>query len=143
MGRIAPGGEFELSSGAILKNRDELRIPLELAELPTPQAFRDAIASLSPQQQALAAAFRGLQVRPRSGPQFHPSRHHPSHPALTLSTPLQLESSLFGVLVVHIKPQLETLLALAPGALTKEVALTQDLMELFIKYQARLTKWGR
>ena len=49
---------------------------------------------------------------------------------------LQLESSLFGVLVVHVKPQLELLLNLPPDALTKEVALTQDLTELFIKYQA-------
>ena len=31
--------------------------------------------------------------------------------------------------------QLERLLNLAPDALTKEIALTEDLMELFIKYQ--------
>ena len=41
----------------------------------------------------------------------------------------QLESTLFGVLVLHIKPQLELLLNLPPDALTKEVALTQDLMD--------------
>jgi len=48
---------------------------------------------------------------------------------------MQLESTLFGVLVLHIKPQLEKLLNLFPDALTKEVALQQELMDLFIKHQ--------
>ena len=48
---------------------------------------------------------------------------------------MQLESTLFGVCVVQIKPQLEKLLNLLPDSLTKEIKLTQDLMELFIKYQ--------
>ena len=60
--------------------------------------------SLSPSQQRFAKAFRGMQ----------------------------LESSLFGVLVLQIKPQLETLLKLEPEALTKEIALTQSLMDLFV-----------
>jgi hypothetical protein len=34
---------------------------------------------------------------------------------------MQLESSLFGVLLVQIKPQMERLLRLPVGALTKEV----------------------
>jgi hypothetical protein len=37
--------------------------------------------------------------------------------------------------VLHIKPQLEVLLRLDADALTKEIALTQALMDLFIKYQ--------
>jgi len=48
---------------------------------------------------------------------------------------MQLESTLFGVCVIQIKPQLEKVLGLAEDALTKEIKLTQDLMELFIKYQ--------
>ncbi|CAE7666979.1 unnamed protein product [Symbiodinium microadriaticum] len=46
---------------------------------------------------------------------------------------MQLESTLFGVLVVQIKPQLERVLNLADDSLTKEIKLTQDLMQLFIK----------
>jgi hypothetical protein len=46
-----------------------------------------------------------------------------------------LESSLFGILVIQIKPQLEVLLNLPEASLTKEIQLTQDLLELFIKYQ--------
>eukprot|EP00434_Breviolum_minutum_P013220 symbB.v1.2.011651.t1/scaffold789.1/size230748/12 len=48
---------------------------------------------------------------------------------------MQLESTLFGVVVVQIKPQLEKLLNLPDDSLTKEIKLTQDLMELFLKYQ--------
>ena len=42
---------------------------------------------------------------------------------------------LFGVLIIQIKPQLEKLLNLTNDSLTKEIRLTQDLMDLFIKYQ--------
>jgi hypothetical protein len=48
---------------------------------------------------------------------------------------MQLESTLFGVCVVQIKPQLERLLRLPDDALTKEIQLTQDLLNLFIEYQ--------
>merc|ERR1712139_318086 len=86
---------------------DELSIPLELSTIPTPKEFKDAIESLSPEQQRFAKAFRAMQ----------------------------LQSTLFGVCVIQIKPQMEKLLGLADDALTKEIKLTQDLMELFIKYQ--------
>ena len=85
----------------------QISIPLRIAEIPSAGEFRDAISSLSPEQARFASAFRAMQ----------------------------LESTLFAVLVVQIKPQLETLLNLAANALTKEVELTQSLMELFIKYQ--------
>ena len=48
---------------------------------------------------------------------------------------MQLASTLFGMAVIQVKPQLERVLNLPPKSLTKEIALTQDLMELFIKYQ--------
>ena len=48
---------------------------------------------------------------------------------------MQLASSVFGVCVVQIQPQLETLLGLPPDALDKEMKLAQDLMELFVEYQ--------
>ena len=48
---------------------------------------------------------------------------------------MQLESTLFGVCVIQIKPQLEKLLKLNDDGLTKEIALTQELLNLFIEYQ--------
>jgi hypothetical protein len=45
---------------------------------------------------------------------------------------MQLESSVFGVCVIQLKPQLERRLELPEGALTKEIQLTQDLMSLFL-----------
>ena len=47
---------------------------------------------------------------------------------------MQLQSTLFGVCVIQIRPQLERLLGLPPESLTKEIKLTQDLLELFVKY---------
>ena len=55
------------------------------------QEFKDAIESLSPEQKRFATAVRSMQ----------------------------LESSVFGVCVVQLKPQLEALLGLDDDALTK------------------------
>ena len=88
LGRIGPSaGSFEPKHAVILKDKDEMRIPLELAKLPTPKAFRDAISSLSPEQQRFARAVRSMQ----------------------------LEGSVFGVLLLQLKPQLEKVPSLTPA----------------------------
>lgn len=107
IGRITAADTFDPKHAIIVQNKDELTIPLELSTIPTPKEFRDAIESLSPEQQRFAKAFRSMQ----------------------------LESTLFGMLVIQIKPQLEKVLKLDPDSLTKELRLTQDLMDLFIEYQ--------
>lgn len=107
MGTLAPENEFEPKHAIIIKDKDDLMIPLSLETIPTPKEFRDAIESLSPEQQEFAKAYRGMQ----------------------------LSGTLFALAVVQIKPQLEKLLRLPHDSLTKEIQLTQDLMELFIKYQ--------
>lgn len=107
VGRIASADSFEPRLGVILQNKDLVKIPLLLEQIPTPKEFRDAIESLSPEQQRFAQAFRGMQ----------------------------LESTLFGVCVIQIKPQLEKLLKLPPDSLTKEIKVTQELLDLFIEYQ--------
>uniref|UniRef100_A0A7S1AR47 Uncharacterized protein n=1 Tax=Noctiluca scintillans TaxID=2966 RepID=A0A7S1AR47_NOCSC len=107
VGRISSATTFEPQYASILTNKDDLTVPLDLATIPSPKEFKDAIASLSPEQQRFAKAFREMQ----------------------------LQSTLFAVLVVQIKPHLERVLGLPAGALTKELELTQDLMELFIDYQ--------
>jgi len=107
IGRISSATTFEPKYGMIVKDKDEISIPLDLETIPSAKEFKDAIASLSPEQQRFAKAFRGMQ----------------------------LESTLFGVCVIQIKPQLERVLKLPPDSLTKEIRLAQDLMEMFIKYQ--------
>jgi hypothetical protein len=107
IGNMAGPDTFQPKEAIILQNKDEVLIPLLTKVLPSAREFRDAIASLSPQQQDFAQAFRSMQ----------------------------LETSVFGVVVVQIKPQLEKLLRLPRGALTKEIQLTQDLMSLFVDYQ--------
>lgn len=102
------GGEdiFYPKQAIILQNKDELKIPLDFETIPPPKEFKDKISSISPEQQRFAKAIRNYQ----------------------------LAGSLFGILVIHIKPQLEKLLKVPQDGLIKEIALTQELMELFIKY---------
>lgn len=107
LGRIASADVFEPSHALIVENKDLLEVPLLLETIPTPKEFRDAVQSLSPEQREFAKAFRQMQ----------------------------LESTLFGIAIVQIKPQLERLLRLPQGGLTKEIQLTQDLMSLFLDYQ--------
>jgi hypothetical protein len=106
VGRIASPSAFEPAAAVIVRDRDDLCLPLSLAELPTPKEFRDAVASLSPEQQRFCRALRDMQ----------------------------LQSTLFGVLVLQVRPALERLLRLAPDALTREVALTRDLQQLLVEY---------
>jgi hypothetical protein len=107
IGTMTGPSTLEPKDAIICQNKDELFIPIILSELPTAKEFKDAVKSLSPKQQEFARAFRSMQ----------------------------LESSVFGVCIVQIKPQLEKLLGLSPDALDKEMKLTQDLMELFVDYQ--------
>lgn len=107
VGTILSKDEFKPTYATIIQNKDELIIPLLLETLPTPKEFADAIESLSPEQQRFCKAFRSMQ----------------------------LASSLFAVTIIQIKPQLEKVLNLPDDSLTKEIRLTQDLMEMFIKYQ--------
>jgi ubiquitin len=107
VGKMGAADVFDPSAAMIVRNRDMINIPLLLETMPTPTEFRDAIESMSPEQQRFCKAFRSMQ----------------------------LASTLFGVLVIQIKPQLEKLLNLPAGALTKEIQLTQHLMELFVTYQ--------
>merc|ERR1711871_1628224 len=107
VGKISGPSSFTPEHAIILQNKDELLLPLLLEQLPTPQEFKDAIESLSPEQKRFATAVRRMQ----------------------------LESSVFGVCVVQLKPQLEALLRLDDDTLTKEIKLTQDLLSLFIEYQ--------
>jgi hypothetical protein len=98
---------IEPKDAIIIQNKDEVIIPLLLNELPTAKEFKDAIKSLSPEQQAFAKAYRSMQ----------------------------LQSSVFGCAIIQIKPQLEVLLGIPKNALDKEMNLTQNLMELFTEYQ--------
>jgi len=107
VGNLSGPDTFQPQHGIILQNKDEILIPLLLEETPSAREFKDAVASLSPEQRRFAEAFRNMK----------------------------LSSSVFGICVVQLKPQLETLLSLPPKSLTKEIRLTQDLLSLFIDFQ--------
>ena len=107
IGNLAGPHSFKPKEAIIVQNKDEVLIPLLLNDLPTAKQFNNAISSLSPEQQRFAKTYRGMQ----------------------------LESSVVGVCVVQLKPQLEVLLGLPDDSLTKEIRLTKDLMSMFLEYQ--------
>jgi len=107
VGQMRGASDFLPKQAIILQNKDEVLIPLLTSVLPSAKEFKDSISSLSPEQQQFAKAYREMQ----------------------------LGSSVLGVCVIQIKPQLERLLELPEGALTKEIRLTQDLMDLFVEHQ--------
>lgn len=47
VGRIASEDLFDPKAAIIVRNKDELTIPLELETLPTPKEFADAIGTSS------------------------------------------------------------------------------------------------
>ncbi len=62
VGSIGSAELFMPKYGIIVQNKDELLLPLLLETIPTPKEFRDAIESLSPEQQRFAKAFRAMQL---------------------------------------------------------------------------------
>eukprot|EP00961_Rhodomonas_salina_P173829 2344355-Rhodomonas_salina.1 len=107
IGKIVSADTFEPKHAMIVKDKDAFQIPLQLSTIPTPKEFKDAIESLSDEQREFCKAWRAMQ----------------------------LESTLFAVCVIQIKPLLERVLNLPPQSLSKEIKLTQALTELFIKCQ--------
>jgi len=106
LGTVADLHQFVPKYAIIIQNKDDLKIPINLEQIPNSKEFKDSLYSLSPEQQRFARAYRSMQ----------------------------LAQTLFGILVIQIKPQLEKLLRLNDDSLTKEIKLTQDLLDLFITY---------
>lgn len=107
IGTVIGEGLVDLKHALIVANEEEWNISLLLETIPTAKEFKDAIESLSPEQQRFAKAYRAMQ----------------------------LEGTLFTVVVIQIKPQMERLLGLVDGSLTQEIELSERLMSLFVEYQ--------
>jgi hypothetical protein len=107
VGNMTKEDLFEPKGSLIVQNKDKFEIELLLERLPTALEFSNAIKGLSPEQEKFAKTWRDLQ----------------------------LSKSVFAVAIVQIKPQLERLLNLPNDSLIKEIQMTQDLMDLFIRYQ--------
>ncbi len=63
MGNLSSAEVFQPQHALIVQNKEELKIPLMMNTIPALQEFRDAIESLSPEQQAFCRAYRKMQVR--------------------------------------------------------------------------------
>jgi hypothetical protein len=106
-GTISHHRRMDVKNAMIIQNKDEVVIPLNLCRARAVGDFPGLVSSLSPQQQSFAQSAREMQ----------------------------LESSVFAVCVVEIKPQLEILLGLPSNSLTKEIKLVSTLLNLFVDHQ--------
>jgi hypothetical protein len=107
LGTISGRNTFECAEAILLQDKDQLIIPLLLETIPSAKEFRDAIASLSPEQKRFAQQFREMQ----------------------------LASTVFAIAVIQTRPHLERVLNLDAGSITKKIQLTHDLMSLFTEHQ--------
>lgn len=107
IGTMSGSDEFIPREAILLANKDEALLQLLCEELPTAQVFKKSIESLSPEQRAFAKAFRAMQ----------------------------LQSTLFALCIVQVKPALEAVLNLPDDSLTKEIKLSQRLMSHLVTYQ--------
>jgi len=94
VGRISNSTTFSPLNAIVVKDKDSLSIPLNIEHIPSPKEFKESISSLSDSQQSFAKQYRSLQ----------------------------LSDTLFGVVVLQIKPALERVLNLPRLSLTKEVS---------------------
>ena len=62
VGTIPAPDEFEPKIAVALTNKDDLTIPLLMETIPSPKEFKDAISSLSLEQQRFAELYRGMQL---------------------------------------------------------------------------------
>lgn len=62
LGTIGTSQSFQPKRAIILKNKDDVMIPLILEQIPTPKQFRDAIESLSPEQQRYGSILPHLSL---------------------------------------------------------------------------------
>jgi hypothetical protein len=97
---------FVAEYALLVANRDSVCIPLIAQVIPSQKQFRAAISSISPAQQAFATLIRSQQ----------------------------LSDSALGVMVLNLKPAIEMLLNVAEGTMTKEIALSERVMQLFVEY---------
>lgn len=107
LGKIADAKTFAPECAMIIKDKDDLKIPLMLESMPSAKEFQDAVSSLSPEQQRFCRAYRSKQ----------------------------LASSVFAICTIEVKAMMEKVLNVDKGSLTKELSLTKSLMDLFIRYQ--------
>ena len=99
------GEDYIIDQALLIQNRDQVEFILHLEDFKSNSELT-ALESISPEQREFALAYRKMQ----------------------------LESSLFALSIIEVKPQLERVLNVPPEILSQEIKLTQQLMELIIKY---------
>ena len=127
LGKIADAKTFAPECAMIIKDKDDLKIPLMLETMPSAKEFRDAVSSLSPEQYVFRFFFL-FWYKTQS------FTHHRQRFCKAYRSK-QLASSVFAICTIEVKAQMEKVLNLPQNSLTKELSLTKSLTDLFITYQ--------
>ena len=128
LGKIADAKTFAPECAMIIKDKDDLKIPLMLETMPSAKEFRDAVSSLSPEQYVFSFLFFFFGIK------LNNFTHHRQRFCKAYRSK-QLASSVFAICTIEVKAQMEKVLNLPQNSLTKEISLTKSLTDLFITYQ--------
>ena len=107
LGRLPEKNLFVPDSAIIISNKDDVLIPLLTEIIPTAKEFKAAIKSMSPTQQRFAEQYRAMQMG----------------------------KTLFAMTTINIQSNLEKVLNIKQGSLTKEIRMKTSIMKLLMKYQ--------
>lgn len=109
VGNLIYENEFQPQWAQIVikSSNEQIQVPIEINKIPSLKRFKKSIRSLSNHQQQFASSIREKT----------------------------LSSSLLGICVIQVKPQLESILRLPFKLLTKEIQMTYELLRMFIEYQ--------
>ena len=107
LGRLPEKNLFVPDAAIIISNKDDVLIPLLTETIPTAKEFKAAIKSMSPTQQRFAEQYRAMQMG----------------------------KTLFAMTTINIQSNLEKVLNIKQGSLTKEIRMKTSIMKLLMKYQ--------
>jgi len=106
LGRIPAEGEFQCEAALLIRNSDDVTIPMMVETIPSAKEFKERIQSISDTQQRFAKQYRSMQM----------------------------SSTLFAMATIPIRPQLERLLRVPEGGFLKEIALVEEILDLLVEY---------
>ena len=108
LGRLTTTGTFHPVQGFVIQNTAEVVVPLEATYLPTAKEYKESnTSSPASVQWKISEAYRMKR----------------------------LQNSIFAICVIQVKPHLEQVLKLPADSLSREIALTQSVIDLFINHQ--------
>lgn len=99
--------KIDMKHGLVIRNQEWFEVALEVITLPSIQQFKDATISMSEEQTAFLQSVRQMQ----------------------------LEESMFGILLIDVKSHLQKLFDIPVEILAKDTSLLTNLLEFLVDFQ--------